>query len=65
MDIALTGAPVALGSAIAGGCRLAQRLQISAVKAVDTQDRPDEIVNGVPQQIARGPWRIPSGFPDD
>ena len=37
---------------IAGGSRLAQPLQVGAVEHVDTQDRLDEIVNGVSEQIA-------------
>jgi hypothetical protein len=32
---------------------------------VDTEDRLDEIVNGVSEQITGGLRRITGGFPDD
>src|ERR1051326_7700551 len=51
--------------AIAGGGRVTQRLQIGAVEYVDTENRHDEIVHGVLEQISGHLRRVASGFPDD
>ena len=50
---------------IADGRCLAQRFQIGAVEDVDAQNRLDEIVNGIPKEVAFRPWRVTCGFPDD